>query len=161
MRKEEAAKYLGVSTRTIERLATEGRLRTRREKGKTKPIVVFDDEDLARVKKEREEARPPEVFGRPNTTKPLDSIGFRLDALYVKMLEQQAKSKGISASAMARHLVIQGLEESRFERIRDEFLSMRDSLGDFYFALLVTKFGMTETAANEFVKETILKRRDA
>ena len=43
--------------------------------------------------------------------------------------------------------VIQGLEETRVERIRDEFLAMRDDLGDVYFALLVTKFGMTEAAA--------------
>jgi excisionase family DNA binding protein len=161
MRKQEAAEFLGVSTRTIERLATEGRLKVRREKGKTKPIVVFDVQDLERIKKEREEARPLEVFGRPNTAKPLDSIGFRLDPLYVRMLEEQAKAKGISASAMARHLVIQGLEESRFERIRDELLAMRDDFGDFYFALLVTQFGMTEAAANEFVKDTLLKRRGA
>lgn len=161
MRKEDAAEFLGVSTRTVERLAAEGRLRFKREKGKTKPIVVFDERDLERIKKERQEARPPEVFGRPNTVKPLASIGFRLDPLYVKMLAEKAKSKGVSASEMARHLVIQGLEESRFERIRDEFLAMRDDFGDFYFALLVTKFGMTEATANEFVKETILKRRGA
>jgi len=99
------------------------------------------------------------VFGRPNTPKPLDSIGFRLDPLYFKQLEQQAQVKGLSAGAMARHLVIQGLEESRLEQIRDEFSAMRDDMADFYFALLVMKFGMQEAEANDLVKQTLLKRR--
>jgi excisionase family DNA binding protein len=93
MRKKEAAEFLGVSTRTLERLVKEGRLRARREKGKTRPLVVFDKEDLERLKTAREEEKPPEAFGRPNTSQSLGGIGFRLDHVYIKMLEEQGESQ--------------------------------------------------------------------
>jgi hypothetical protein len=62
---------------------------------------------------------------------------------------------------MARHLVIQGLEDARSDKMKDEFTAMRDGLADFYFALLIMKFGMSEEQANDLVKETLLRRREA
>ena len=62
MEKQEAAEYLGVSTRTLERLTASGRIKKGRALRKTRPVAVYDDMDLERLKSELESGRPPEVL---------------------------------------------------------------------------------------------------
>ena len=50
MNKEEAAKFLDVSVRTLERLTQQGRIGVRYEKGRTRPTPVYDESELERVK---------------------------------------------------------------------------------------------------------------
>ena len=52
--KEEAAKYLGISPRQVERLTSENRLGVRYVKGRAKPSPRYDEGELARFKAEQE-----------------------------------------------------------------------------------------------------------
>ena len=55
--KKEAAEFLGVSTRTLERQVTDGKLSVRYEPGATNNIAMFDEDELANLKAEREVPR--------------------------------------------------------------------------------------------------------
>jgi excisionase family DNA binding protein len=54
MNKQEAAEYLGVSPRQIERYTKENRIGVRFEKGRTKPTPVYDEGELQRFKESLE-----------------------------------------------------------------------------------------------------------
>ncbi len=149
MDKEQAAEYLGVSVRTLERLTASGKLKKGQAKGKTRPVVVYEKSELERVRKELEKSRPVEVFGRPNTPKPADAIGFRLDPFYVKKLEEAGAIHGMSAGEYARRLVIRGLEGQSAEA---DVKLLKKSLSDMFYIILVTKLGASEGEALDIVK---------
>lgn len=146
MDKRQAADFLGVSTRTIERLVASGRLIQKRQKGKTRPIGVFSETDLKRLKIELDRARPEEVFGRPNTPKPKDAVGFRIDPHYLRRLEEEGQKLGLSAGEFARRLVVRGLETD------DQIAALRKALGSMFYLILVTKMGASEAEAEEIVR---------
>ncbi|MEM7556674.1 MAG: helix-turn-helix domain-containing protein [Cyanobacteria bacterium P01_A01_bin.84] len=52
MNKKQAAEYLGVSVRAIERYTQQGRLTVRYEKGKTRPTANYDKSELQTFKEE-------------------------------------------------------------------------------------------------------------
>lgn len=52
MNKQESADYLGVSTRAIERYTQKGKLTVKYEGGKTRPIAVYDEQELVKLKEE-------------------------------------------------------------------------------------------------------------
>ncbi len=54
MNKKEAANYLGVSTRAIERYTKQGKLSVKYEKGKTRPIATYNPDELKKLKEELE-----------------------------------------------------------------------------------------------------------
>jgi excisionase family DNA binding protein len=54
MNKEEAAAYLGISTRTLERYSKDGKLQVKYEGAKTRPIATYDPDDLDQLKAELE-----------------------------------------------------------------------------------------------------------
>ena len=56
MNKEEAAAYLGISTRTLERYSKDGKLQVKYEGAKTRPIAIYDRDDLDRLKDELQTA---------------------------------------------------------------------------------------------------------
>lgn len=152
--KRQAAEYLGVSTRTLERLASEGRLTKLRQKGKTRPVIVFSETELEGLKEELA------VEGRKRSTslsKPLQHVGFRLDDLYVRRLTSEAQAHGMSPGEYARHLVIQSLEGTERSRVADELRSLREAMADTFHAFLTLKCGASEEEATSFVNETILR----
>ena len=151
MEKAAAAEFLGVSTRTVERFASAGKLTKGRALRKTRPIVVFDREELEALKTELESTRPSEVFRRLNTPKAQNSIGFRLDASYVKLLASKGETLGMSPGEYARRLVIRGLEEDTAERVTAELKAFRKSLTDMFYLILVTKLDASESQAAEIV----------
>ncbi len=55
MTKQEAADYLGVTLRSIEGYAAKGKLTAGKAKGKRGDIAVFDEDELAKLKAEREQ----------------------------------------------------------------------------------------------------------
>ncbi len=65
--KQEAADYLGVSTRAIEGYASKGRLSVTYTKGKRGQIALFDDAELEALKKELEQPSYPQ---RPTIQSP-------------------------------------------------------------------------------------------
>lgn len=52
MNKQEAADYLGVSVRALERYVSQGKISVRYEKGKTRPTANFDAQELERFKEQ-------------------------------------------------------------------------------------------------------------
>ncbi|KYC34490.1 hypothetical protein WA1_51600 [Scytonema hofmannii PCC 7110] len=52
MNKQEAAEFLGVSVRSLERFVQQGKISVRYEKGKTRPTANFDETELAAFKEE-------------------------------------------------------------------------------------------------------------
>jgi predicted DNA-binding protein (UPF0251 family) len=62
MKKAAAAKFLEISEKTLERLTKNGELSSKLEKGKTRDIVVFDDEELKTFKERRESAKHRPAF---------------------------------------------------------------------------------------------------
>lgn len=50
MNKDEAAAYLGISTRTLERYTSKGSLQVKYEGTNNRPIAIYEQEDLDRLK---------------------------------------------------------------------------------------------------------------
>ena len=50
--KQQAAEFLGVTIRTLERYTQEGKVGGRYEKGKTRSVMVYDEEELRALKAE-------------------------------------------------------------------------------------------------------------
>ena len=146
MNKEQAAEFLGVSIRTLERLVASGRLKAGRALKKTRPVVVFEKADVEALKTELDDVRPAEVFRRLNTEKKKAAIGFRLDPFYIKKLEEEGAKSGLSSGEYARRLVIRGLDTT------NEIQALKGSLAHMFFLILVTKMGATEEEADEIVK---------
>ena len=149
MDKRQAAEFLGVSVRTLERLVASGRLKQGKALKKTRPVVVYDDEELRGLKEELDAVRPAEVFRRLNTSKPTDAIGFRLDPFYVKRLAEEGEKHGMSAGEYARRLVIRGLEGQGSDQ---DFKTLRSNLADMFYIILVGKMGVSEAEASEVIK---------
>lgn len=147
MRKQEAADFLGISTRTLERFVAEGKLVQGRAKSKTRPVAVFDRGQLEKLKAQLVASGKDEVFGRPNTLKPKGSVGFRLDPFYMERLVKEGEAHGMSAGDYARRLVVRGLE------MGDELTALRKSLSHMFYLVLVTKMGATEAEAEELVRK--------
>lgn len=64
MTKPEAAQFLGVSVRALERYTQQNRLASRYEKGKTSNVLVYDEAELERFKNELERATHKPVVER-------------------------------------------------------------------------------------------------
>lgn len=151
MDKRAAADFLGVSVRTLERLAASGKLTKRRGRGKTRPSVAFDESELQALKEELDQASPQRVFRRLNTEKPKDAIGFRLDPSYVQRLEAEGAKTGMSTGEFARHLVIKGLESSDARESAMQIQALRSNLGEMFYLILVQKLGASEEEAERIV----------
>lgn len=68
MNKKEAADYLNVSTRAIERYTKQSKLSVKYEKGKTRPIAIYNQTELDKLKKELETTvYQPSVLTATNT----------------------------------------------------------------------------------------------
>ena len=68
MNKKEAANFLGVSVRALERYVQQGRISVRYEKGKTRPTANFDPVELETFKAElNQPSYKPAVNSRQNT----------------------------------------------------------------------------------------------
>src|SRR5205823_12018679 len=52
MYKQEAAKFLGVSIRALERYTQQGKLSVRYQAGKTRPVAIYNDKELKEFKTE-------------------------------------------------------------------------------------------------------------
>jgi excisionase family DNA binding protein len=62
MNKREAAAYLGISTRALERHAMLGHVSVRHEKGPTGDVAIFDEKELRQLKAQIDERRAPRPF---------------------------------------------------------------------------------------------------
>ncbi|MEM7552892.1 MAG: helix-turn-helix domain-containing protein [Cyanobacteria bacterium P01_A01_bin.84] len=73
MNKKQAAEFLGVSVRALERYVQQGKLTVRYEKGKTRPTANFDQRELEAFKEELNQPTiKPAVESRQITTEVYD-----------------------------------------------------------------------------------------
>ena len=87
MNKQEAADYLGVSTRAIERYTQKGKLSVSYEGGKTRPIAVYDEQELSQLKEELGTTvhKPAVVDANSLTTTSLDNSPVGLSELIFQL----------------------------------------------------------------------------
>lgn len=110
--KAEAAKYLGISVRTLERYTTAQRIPSQLQKGKRRSIRVYREEDLKSLKAElaaERRGRQPEV----RSPDAMRRIGFRLEPVDHERLEELARRARVSPGDYARHLVITALHDTQ------------------------------------------------
>ena len=70
MNKQQAAEFLGVSVRALERYVQQGRISVKYEKGKTRPTANFDQAELEAFKEELNQPTiKPAVESRQTLTK--------------------------------------------------------------------------------------------
>ncbi|RAM48058.1 MAG: DNA-binding protein [Hapalosiphonaceae cyanobacterium JJU2] len=74
MNKQQAAEFLGVSVRALERYVQQGRIGVKYEKGKTRPTANFNPTELETFKEElNQPSYKPVVEPRQITTEPIES----------------------------------------------------------------------------------------
>ncbi len=94
MNKKEAASYLGVSTRAIERYTQQGKISVKYEKGKTRPVAVYEQQELDRLKEELNATVHKPAVEISTKTDNLDLAGVGVSGLVEKLvipLSQQLK----------------------------------------------------------------------
>ncbi len=134
--KREAADFLGIGVRTLERYAQKGQISHRFEKGRRRPRVVFDDADLQAFKERLDESRAAQPAEAASPTA-MRRIGFRLDPHYLQRLTEEGARADMSPGEYARRLVIGALEDFSRDEIRatqssihDEMVRLREDLAD-------------------------------
>lgn len=157
MDRREAAQFLGVSLRTLDRLSAKHHLTKGRVQMRTRPAVVF-------VRAEIEALKAALDIGR-RTTKAYGctevlltgTVAFRLDNHYMARLSQAGSEHAMSPGEYARHLTIRALEDTSIDEFSLQVKRLRESLADTFYAFLTMKFGVSEDEANRFIEKTILR----
>ena len=105
--KQEAADFLGVTVRTLERYTKEGKIGGRYEKGKTRSVLVYDEAELQTFKtdletktykpavdqtptnSDRDETALSKFVEVPQSLAPLEGLDHLVDALKAIRSEQE------------------------------------------------------------------------
>jgi len=127
MNKREAAEYLGVSIRSLERYTEKKLLPCHYEEGRIDKRPVYDTPDLetfkqgrdARKKRQAVEAVSPDALKR---------IGFRLDSHYIERLTDEGAKHNMSAGEYARRLLIGAMEDFRHQEVLAHIELLRQDL---------------------------------
>ncbi len=150
MERLESANFLGVSLSTLDRLASQGRLKKGRAKRKTRPVTVYDRKELESLKAELEAIKPGRAK-RQGLERQLDTVGFRIDPLYIKRLQLEGETRGMSVGEYARFLVIRSLEDTTSQRVAEELTALRKSLSGMFYLILVDQFEASPEEAQAIV----------
>jgi len=155
--RKQAAEYLGVSLRTLDRLAANGHLTKGTALRKTRPCVVFREDELRSLKAQLHQSEQQWRKLERKPDQPKDTVAFRLDNYYLRVLRSEADRLGLSTGEFARTLVIRALEQEQDHILRREVRRMREALGATFYALLTMKLGTSPAEARRIVNDTILK----
>lgn len=131
MNKKEAAEYLNVSTRAIERYTAQGKLTPIYEKGRTGPAPVYDQAQLDELKKQMDKAADaPSSAVKPDKRDKADKgdrdgalvlrSGSRADlAAFIAALD---KARGQSVADIAAKPLLTRAEAQRYTGLSRELL---------------------------------------
>ena len=97
MNKKNVADFLGVGVRAVERYMEQGKLSATYQRGKTRPVAVFDETEVKMFKKELD--NPDEPF-RPSIAPPLTTTNKALAVIPLKSERDLAAFSGILAEAI-------------------------------------------------------------
>lgn len=125
MSKKDAAAFLEVSPRALERYTQQGRLSVRHERGKTRPVPVYDDAELTQFREELNRQRTRRAVPQSES---MEGVGFRLDAFYRQQLETRGAAEGLSAGEYARRLVVRALEDPAGESVTRDLAALREEM---------------------------------
>lgn len=166
IRKSEAAARLGVSVRALERYTSQGKIGVRYERGKTRPVAVYDEADLAALRERLGRAVPlrETPLGPPPAT---ETVSFRLDPFYLQELRAAAAAEGVSAGSYARRLVVSSLESRHAEdagllrrdvaALRADVRAFRSAFASSVYTLLLAAGRATTEEADEFVRACLIE----
>lgn len=175
--KREAAQFLGVSVKTLERYVSRGRIAPRMSPGRTRPTPLFDEAELAALRDELAQARFPAApkateasahgEAAPETAE-AGTVAFRLPARYARQLAEGGEQRGLSAGTYARSLVIDALESGERVRLSGEIDGLKQmvrALGTDLasVALLAALFAgkvESEAEAREWIAANLRTHRD-
>ena len=123
----EAAKLLGVSVRTLERYTSVGRIPselTPRGRRKVRlyqrsKVLVLKAELAAEKKRRYPDVRSPDAMRR---------IGFRLEPVDLRMLEEGAQRERLSPSEYARSILIAALNDTQHTRLEATLIGIERML---------------------------------
>jgi len=124
MNKQEAADFLGVEPRTLERYVKQGLIGVRYEKGKTRPVPVYDDGELQEFKAKQEQ---PTYRGAVERMEPITTGADNSDnslSSSLSLLRDPAQAEaftGIMATAIAQALATEQARQT------DKFLTLDDA----------------------------------
>lgn len=164
MSEAEAANYLNLNVRTLQRYRQKGTLAYREAPGKTRATIEYDKADLDLLKTEiqAKRARSEKPKAAPKTVMPRVAFGIAPES-YAE-LEQEAQRFGMSVGEYARRLVREGLE-SRFQseasELRNRIKQLENELGrtrkDFMaaFEAVLEYAGLDADAAKKWVTENL------
>src|SRR5262249_28550703 len=101
MRKEEAAKYVGCSVRSLENYTKQGRIGVKYERSKTRPVALYSRTELDRLKADlastlyAPSVAPREEEKRDSLVKrePVPDLALVLSRLFDAMQEQAGKER--------------------------------------------------------------------
>ncbi len=100
MNKQQAAAYLNVSTRAVERYTSKGKLTPRYEKGRTGPAPVYEQQQLDALKAEMEQAATAPVVQHDKPAK--SGKSDKRDALMIRSGNKTDLAAFIAAIESAR-----------------------------------------------------------
>ena len=112
MSEAEAAIYLQLHVRTLQRYRKKGTLPYREEAGKTRAIIAYDKADLDRLKAELEARRTTTTRLQGKAKVARQRVTFGLTSAAYAELENEAKQFGMGVGEYARRLTREGLESS-------------------------------------------------
>lgn len=76
MTKKEAMEFLGVSDRTIEKYTAKGLLTVKYEPGKTRPVAIYEDEEVTKLKEKMASTGETNKASQPKAEKLKDPINI-------------------------------------------------------------------------------------
>lgn len=132
LRKAEAASLLGMSPRALERYVKDGKLTVRYESGSTRPVAVYDRDEVTALAASR---RSKDGAGERGSAAVAEryrfDVSLRLDAYYGERLASAAVARGLRPSDYAAHLLMAVLDDHRedaLEEVREELRRLRENL---------------------------------
>jgi excisionase family DNA binding protein len=161
MRKEEAAKYVGCSVRSLENYAKQGRIGVRYEKSKTRPIALYSRTELDRLKAELQStlyapAVVPKEEGKKESLvrrDPAPDLALILARLLEAMHEQAGQEREPTILELAQMPLLKLKEAQRYTNLsRAELLAAIEAQ-----ELKATKTGGEWKIRREVLEEYIRK----
>lgn len=160
---QEAAAYLDLTVRTLRNYRAKGRLPFREIKGKTRPLIEYQQSDLDRLKsaleKRRQRSKKP-TEGKP----PLPRITFSLPGVEYEELIAEATKYGQTPSEYARHLLRTRMEtklkmetaelRSKVDTMNAEMRKMRKEFS-LAFESVLEFSGLSAQDAKKWVNENL------
>lgn len=110
LNKQQAAEFLGVNVRTLERYTQEGKIGGRYEKGKTRSVLMYDEEEL-RAFKAAQETKTYKPAVDPTPTNPVSNEAAL--SKFVEGTQQLHLQEGLDQLAEVLKAIREELEVDR------------------------------------------------